>query len=217
MISDLKGEALDALEGKWGLAVGATLLTSILISICNCILTFSFALFWGWEEASSSLSVSITSMLIIGPITLGVYYLVLNAVREDEVRIEQLFRWFTEGNKFIKSFLVYLLINIYLFLWFLLFIIPGIIKFFSYAMTYFILNEHPEYSANQAITESRRMMNGHKMEYFVICLSFIGWFLLSLITLGIGFLWLAPYFYTTKAAFYEEISEDYYRKESPIL
>ena len=95
----------------------------------------------------------------------------------------------------------------------LLFIIPGIIKSFSYAMTYFIINDHPEYSINQAITESRRMMDGHKMEYFILCLSFIGWFILSCITLGIGFLWLIPYFYTTSAAFYEEIAEEYYEKK----
>ena len=103
------------------------------------------------------------------------------------------------GKEISKIILLYLLVNLYLFLWTLLFIIPGIIKSFSYAMTYFIINDHPEYSLNQAITESRRMMDGHKMEYFILCLSFIGWFILSCITLGIGFLWLIPYFYTTSA------------------
>ncbi|KEK25480.1 DUF975 family protein [Bacillus gaemokensis] len=209
MISELKGRALDALEGKWGLAVGATLLFVILVSICRLIVTFPFSTVWGWEEARESLSVDIVVMLIIGPLTLGAYYLVLNAIREKEVRIGQLFRWFTDGNKFIKSFLTYLLVYIYIALWTLLLIIPGIIKSFSYSMTYFILNDHPEYSMNQAITESRRMMDGHKMDYFLLCLSFIGWFLLSIVTLGIGFLWLVPYFYTTTAAFYEEISQDY--------
>ena len=95
----------------------------------------------------------------------------------------------------------------------LLFIIPGIIKSFSYAMTYFIINDHPEYSINQAITESRRMMDGHKMEYFILCLSFIGWFILSCITLGIGFLWLIPYFYTTSAAFMKRLQRNITRKQ----
>lgn len=81
-------------------------------------------------------------------------------------------------------------------------------------MTYFIINDHPEYSMNQAITESRRMMDGHKIEYFLLCLSFIGWFLLSVITLGVGFLWLAPYFYTTKAEFYKDLSDDYYKRDA---
>ena len=93
-----------------------------------------------------------------------------------------------------------------------MFIIPGIIKSFSYAMTYFIINDHPWYSLNQAITESRRMMDGHKMEYFILCLSFIGWFILSCITLGIGFLWLIPYFYTTSAAFTKRLQKNIMRK-----
>ncbi|MGQ0440558.1 DUF975 family protein, partial [Bacillus sp. B-TM1] len=134
-----------------------------------------------------------------------------------EARIGRILRGDTEGSKFIKSFLLYIVVNIYIFLWCLLFIIPGIIKSFSYAMTYFIINDHPEYSINQAITESRRMMDGHKMEYFILCLSFIGWFILSCITLGIGFLWLIPYFYTTSAAFYEEIADEYYEKTIPTL
>ncbi|PGZ60438.1 hypothetical protein COE58_16395 [Bacillus cereus] len=212
MISDLKGEALDSLEGKWGLAVGATLLISILIT------AFSFSIDWGfssvldWQETGVSLIINTLTFWVSGPLTLGGYYLALNIIREKQASIGNIFVWFTGGKRFLKSFLVYLLVNLYLFLWTLLLIIPGIIKSFSYAMTYFIINDHPEYSLNQAITESRRMMDGHKMEYFLLCLSFIGWFILSCITLGIGFLWLIPYFYTTAAAFYEEIAEEYYEK-----
>lgn len=213
MISDLKGEALDSLEGKWGLAVGATLLISILIT------AFSFSIDWGfysildWKETGGSLIINTLTFLVSGPLTLGGYYLALNIIREKQASIGNIFVWFMDAKRFLKSFLVYLLVNLYLFLWTLLLIIPGIIKSFSYAMTYFIINDHPEYSLNQAITESRRMMDGHKMEYFLLCLSFIGWFILSCITLGIGFLWLIPYFYTTAAAFYEEIAEEYYEKK----
>ncbi|EEK80166.1 DUF975 family protein [Bacillus cereus] len=214
MISQLKREALDALKGKWGLAVGATLLLGILIGATNMLFTGIFSIFWGWEEARESLTVSIIAMLIIGPLTVGAYYLVLHVIRRDNASIGHLFRWFGDGSKFMKAFLTYLLMYVYLILWTLLLIIPGIIKSFSYSMTYFILNDHPEYTANQAITESRRMMNGHKMDYFLLCLSFIGWFILSILTIGIGFLWLAPYFYATSAAFYEEISKEYYKKES---
>ncbi|PEL84708.1 DUF975 family protein [Bacillus wiedmannii] len=214
MISQLKREALDALKGKWGLAVGATLLVGILIGAVEMLTTGIFSIFWGWEEASDSLTVSIIVMLVIGPLTVGASYFVLNVIRGTNARIGHIFRWFNDGSKFMKSFLTYLLMNVYLVLWTLLLIIPGIIKSFSYSMTYFILNDHPEYTANQAITESRRMMNGHKMDYFLLCLSFLGWFILSILTLGIGFLWLVPYFYTTSAAFYEEISKEYYKKEN---
>ncbi|HDR7795534.1 TPA: DUF975 family protein [Bacillus luti] len=217
MISDLKGESLDSLEGKWGLAVGTTLLISILMTAFSFSLDWGFSSILGWKETKGSLSINVLTFLVTGPLTLGGYYLALNIIREKQASIGNVFVWFTEGKKFLKSFLVYLLVNFYLFLWTLLFIIPGIIKSFSYAMTYFILNDHPEYSLNQAITESRRMMAGHKMEYFILCLSFIGWFILSCITLGIGFLWLIPYFYTTAAAFYEEIAEEYYEKKTPAL
>ena len=81
MISQLKREALDALKGKWGLAVGATLLLGILIGAVELLITGVFSMFWGWKEASDSLTVSIIAMLVIGPLTIGAYYLVLNVIR----------------------------------------------------------------------------------------------------------------------------------------
>ena len=102
-----------------------------------------------------------------------------------------------------------LLMGILTFLWSLLFIIPGIIKAFSYAMTPFILDENPELGASEAIHRSRMMMKNHKFDLFWLYLSFIGWFLLCCITCGIGFLWLTPYIDTAKAAFYEEVKADY--------
>jgi len=102
-------------------------------------------------------------------------------------------------------FLMYLFIV----LWSFLFIIPGIIKVFSYSMTPYILEENPELSANEAIDRSRAMMKGHKFDLFWLFLSFIGWFFLSLLTLGIGGLWLGPYMQTATAAFYEDVKADY--------
>lgn len=102
-----------------------------------------------------------------------------------------------------------LLMHIFIFLWSLLFIIPGIIKMFSYAMTPYILEENPELSAGEAIDRSRAMMKGHKFDLFWLWLSFIGWLILSLLTLGIGGLWLGPYRQTAYAAFYEDVKADY--------
>ncbi len=124
MISQLKREALDALKGKWGLAVGATLLLGILIGAVELLITGVFSMFWGWEEASDSLTVSIIAMLVIGPLTIGAYYLVLNVIRGTSARIGDLFRWFSDGSKLMKSFLTYLLMYVYLMLWTLLLIIP---------------------------------------------------------------------------------------------
>ena len=76
-------------------------------------------------------------------------------------------------------------------------------------MTPYILEDNPELGAVDAIHRSRMMMRGHKFDLFWLYLSFIGWFLLSLLTLGIGFLWLVPYMETAQAAFYEEVKADY--------
>ena len=102
-----------------------------------------------------------------------------------------------------------LLMRIFIYLWSLLFIIPGIVKVFSYAMTPYILEENPELSANDAIDRSRAMMRGHKFDLFWLWLSFIGWAFLSICTLGIGLFWLAPYQETAVAAFYEDVKADY--------
>ena len=123
MISDLKGEALDSLEGKWGLAVGATLLISILIT------AFDFSVDWGFfnfrlAKTNGSISMNILTFFVTGPLTLGGYYLGLNILREKQASIGNVFIWFSEGKRFLKSFLLYLLVNLYLFLWTLLFIIP---------------------------------------------------------------------------------------------
>ena len=101
------------------------------------------------------------------------------------------------------------LMEVFIFLWSLLLLIPGIVKMFSYAMTPFILEENPELSANDAIDRSRAMMKGHKFDLFWLLLSFLGWFLLSMLTLGIGLLWLMPYVQTSIAAFYEDVKADY--------
>ena len=94
-------------------------------------------------------------------------------------------------------------------LWGFLFIIPGIIKSLSYAMTPFILEENPELTASEAIHRSRMMMHGHKFDLFWLYLGFIGWIILSLLTLGIGFIWLYPYFQASVAGFYEEVKAEY--------
>ena len=93
-------------------------------------------------------------------------------------------------------------------LWTLLFYIPGIIMSFAYAMTPYILEEHPEISAWDASTRSREMMKGHKFDLFYLYLSFIGWFILALLTAGIGFLWLSPYVDAAKAAFYNDLKAE---------
>jgi uncharacterized membrane protein len=101
-----------------------------------------------------------------------------------------------------------LLKAIYLILWTLLLIIPGIIKSYSYAMTEFILKDNPEMKNNAAIEKSMAMMQGKKMKLFLLDLSFIGWIILAILTLGLGFVLLVPYMYTARAAFYEDLKAE---------
>ncbi len=87
--------------------------------------------------------------------------------------------------------------TLFTFLWSLLFIIPGIIKHYSYCMTKYIALEYPQVSVFKAIKISMEITRGHKMEIFVMELSFIGWFILSAITMGIGLCWVMPYYLMT--------------------
>lgn len=107
------------------------------------------------------------------------------------------------------SIITGILYSVFIALWSMLLIIPGIIKSFSYAMTFYIKNDHPEYSANDAITESRRMMDGHKMEYFILQLSFIGWWIVGALCLGVGTIWVQSYVSAANAIFYEELKANY--------
>ncbi|GHT57847.1 hypothetical protein FACS18945_2990 [Bacteroidia bacterium] len=89
--------------------------------------------------------------------------------------------------------------------WSLLLIIPGIIAAISYSMTFYIIADDPAISAMDAINKSKKMMYGYKMKYFCLSLRFLGWALLCILTLGIGFLWLMPYIQVTFAKFYDDL------------
>ncbi|AEA18997.1 MULTISPECIES: DUF975 family protein [Bacillus] len=103
-----------------------------------------------------------------------------------------------EGNtSFAIAFFVLLAISI----------VGMIVMYFSYALTYYVMIENPEYSVSQAMKESKNLMKGHKLDLFLLWLSFIGWAILALLTFGIGFLWLSPYMSTTTAHFYRYISK----------
>lgn len=116
-------------------------------------------------------------------------------------KINDLFNGFKE---FGRSLVLYLLIGLFVLLWSLLFIIPGIIASYRYALAFYILRDNPQMSASEALNESKRLMDGYKMDLFLLGLSFIGWALLCILTLGIGLLWLGPYMNTAYTNFYEE-------------
>ena len=124
----------------------------------------------------------------------------------DDFKVEKLF----DGYKdFLRIFGTLILQGVYILLWSLLLIIPGIIKSISYSQLYYVLKDNPELSFNAAIERSMAMMEGHKMQYFLLQLSFIGWVLLAIITCGVLSLWVNPYMCATYAHFYEYVKEEY--------
>lgn len=97
--------------------------------------------------------------------------------------------------------------DLFTLLWGCLFIIPGIVKSYSYRMVPYIIKDNPELSAIEVITRSREMMNGNKWKAFLLDLSFIGWIILTVITLGIaGVFYVFPYIQSTNATLYLELS-----------
>ena len=98
-----------------------------------------------------------------------------------------------------------ILVTLFVALWSLLFVIPGIIMLYAYSMSAYVKVDHPEYSPIQAIRASVELMRGHKWQLFVLDLSFIGWYLLSFVTFGLAAFWVAPYVAASRAEFYQEL------------
>ena len=140
------------------------------------------------------------------PLSWGVTIFFLRIIRQENPDFNNLFDGFKD---YWRIFVTLFLRNLYTGLWALLLIVPGIIKAYSYAMTEYILKDDPEIGANAAIEKSMDMMQGHKMDLFLLHLSFIGWAILACFTLGLGFLVLYPYFTTTQAHFYEDLKAEY--------
>ena len=223
--STLKNRAKLKLQGLYGQSLIVTLIYTAIVSVCSSgsiASSVSTAFQAGeWYEAMGSNAMaaspfnfsvvfnpfasigSLAMFLLAGPLTVGMAHYFLHLADRNNPQINDLFAHF---KNFGNTFVLYLLTTIFTALWSLLFIIPGIIAAISYAMAPYILAEHPEIKASDAIKMSKDMMKGHKGEYFVLQLSFIGWYLLCILTLGIGFIFLSPYVSAATAEFFNEVS-----------
>ena len=178
----IKTEAKAALSGNWGIAIGIWVVYLVLGSA----IAFTF----------------IGPIILSGVFAFGFMAAYLTLVRTKSTSFETLFSGF---SNFGTTCVAGILQTIFLTLWTLLFIIPGIVKIYSYSMTYYVLHDNPNLSASEAITESRRMMNGYKGKLFCLDLSFIGWFLLSALTLWLLGFYVLPYYNAARARFYEAL------------
>ena len=152
--------------------------------------------------ASVASLLSIAQFILGGTVQLGYVQILLKQYHHREFEIEELFSQF---HRFKQGFLQSFLRGLYVALWSLLFVIPGIIAHYKYSMTPFLMADNPEMTAKEAIAASCELMDGHKGELFTLGLTFIGWDLLAMLTLGIGYLWLNPYKNAAYAAFYRDL------------
>ena len=198
-ITNYKNRALSALENKWGHFVLITFVYGFIIGITQVLS--------GDKDSPAILHlIGLVLFILALPLTWGYQTLFLGAVRGGEATAKDMFEGYNK-ELFSRVLTTTLLYYVYVFLWSLLLLIPGCIKAYSYAMTPYILKDNPEMKNNAAIEESMRMMDGHKLELFLLDLSFIGWAILSILTCCIGFLWLTPYMNMARVNFYEDLKK----------
>jgi len=185
-INALLEKSLNALKGKWGLPILAFFIYSVLLGGSGIFKTPG----------------SLIALILGGPFTLGAASFSLAFVRGEEVQLSKIFSGF---DRFITALGAYLLIIVYVILWTLLLILPGIIAALSYSMTFYILSDTPNIKVVDALERSKQMMEGYKWKLFYLYLHYLLLSVLCLLTLGIGFLWLIPFIHITNANFYEAI------------
>ncbi|SHO51894.1 DUF975 family protein [Anaerocolumna xylanovorans] len=218
---DYRQKAREALSGNWGTAIGTGFavqaINFILVLIVYMVLLANASL-----QITGDMSYTDYPQVIISPkgyleymlalivvqfvmyaLLVGYLYFNVNLVRRESFQFNNVFSRF---NIILKIFGLYFMMGLFILLWSFLFVIPGIIASFRYCMAPYIMADNPEIGIMDAIRESKEMMNGYKWKYFCLQFSFIGWALLSIVTFGIGLLWVMPYMQAANAAFYVQVS-----------
>ncbi|MGL4798605.1 MAG: DUF975 family protein [Cellulosilyticaceae bacterium] len=181
-----KEAAKDMLKGNWARVGGVFLIVMAIMFFTNMI---------PWLGG-------IAYILIIGPFSLAMAIISLKVSDRTKVDVEDAFIGF---KNFSSAIGLFWWVALWTWLWSLLLIIPGIIKGYSYRLAFYVLAENPEIGVREALNESKRLTQGHKMDLFIMDLSFIGWGMLASLTFGIGYFWLVPYMQVTMANAYRQI------------
>ncbi len=186
--AELKAHARQMMSGNMGMLIVCMVIVGALAGVCSAIPYIG----------------PVLGICVLGPLSLGEAYIYLNLTRGYEPDVNVLFSGF---QRFTDTLVLTILMRIFIFLWSLLLFVPGVIKAISYSQAYYILAEHPEMSGKEALDASIEMMDGHKMDYFVLLLSFIPWLLLCTITCGLAVLYVYPYMDATLVNFYRTIKQ----------
>ena len=185
--AELKAAAKSQIKGKIGILFLITLIIALISGIAGAILSLI---------PFGSL---VASIIITPAFSLSLIRVYLNVIKGNTPAAGDAFSGFDD---FWSAFKVTFLVGLFTFLWSLLFVIPGIVKGYSYSMSTYVLAENKGKPALECIKESKAMTEGHKMDLFVLDLSFIGWYLLCGITFGIAGIWVIPYISATYANVY---------------
>jgi uncharacterized membrane protein len=207
-IGALKSDAKRQLEGKWGIAVAfvaiiyvGSVLLGILVSRLQPIPDNPLE---SLEYLTSGPKLSnIITLIISGPLAFAGCRFFYRLINGQQLSLRILAEGF---ENFLSTFVLFLVVTVKIFLWSLLLVVPGIIASFRYSQAFYILQEDPSKGALAVIRESSEMMKGHKTDYFICMLSFIGWSILVALTLGLAGLYVWPYYHTTFANFYMKVS-----------
>ena len=199
--AELKANAKKSLKGHYGSAIAVLFVLGILTGIPSMFIP----LFKDSPEqtrAIASVIFSLISLIISAFLSLGAISFFLKLSRHKKVDFNELF---SKTNLWVSCLVAMIMMSIFTSLWTLLLIIPGIIASYRYRLTPYVLIDNPKIGGLDAITKSQELMKGHKMELFVLDLSFIGWNILAVITFGLLYFWLAPYMNATYASYYDSL------------
>lgn len=231
--SEIKIKAKEKFKKKWG---SATLIGVMLILIsCMAQSLFKYETYYRPNVLNDLYFILI--ILVLAPLYYGITNYFMDVIRDKNVSLSKVLLGFKDFSKVVEVRLVQV---IYIFLWSLLFIVPGIIKFYSYSMVFYILNDSPNMSAKEALNISKNMMFGNRIKLFTLHMSIIGWviifllispFILLISVLALNSIMLVismimlvvavtscivliPYLYIVQCYFYEDIKKDYlYKRE----
>ncbi len=198
--SDYRANAWQKMSNKWGTMAITTLCIALLSGVPAMLDTF-FAQGSALQIIFAVVGV-IASVAIAGAFVYAQQKFAYRISKGDEIDVSQIFDGFKD---YMRATVAWIICTVFTFLWSLLLIVPGIIKSLSYSMTYFIMLEDPNIAPNDARKKSMQMMEGHKWQLFCLQISFIGWILLSILTLGILLLWINPFIDVAMAEFYNKL------------
>lgn len=188
-INKIKEIARKSLSGHWKEMMVGIMIYYVFSSVISSILDYFFTYVREIDLGNgvyAPINVYYASplyeLIVSGPLMIGLVMFLLAFFRKHTVDYTLTFEGF---SMFLKGLSLYLLYSIKILLWSLLFVIPGIIASFRYSQAFYLRVDHPEWTANQCLVESSRLMNGNKAKLFVLEISFIGWYFIAAIATGI--------------------------------